>query len=158
MNTALLKRTETGDEGTFGFLMADSGHSWVTGELPWRDLDGNGIGDPKTSCITTGVYICEWAKSPRFGWCYHVRNVSGRSEILIHAGNYVGDKLLGFRSDVLGCIVLGKDFAEDGNGQKIVVKSREALTAFENEFGRKPFELTIVEAFAPAAEFHSRAA
>ena len=55
-----------------------------TMERPWVDLNGDGLGDPQTSCITPGTYLCEWRESPKYGWCYEVTGVKGRSHILIH--------------------------------------------------------------------------
>lgn len=145
VRTAILKRTETGDAGTFGFLMADVGRSWVTGELPQRE------GIPGVSAIPPGAYLVEWAQSPRFGWCYHVRNVPGRSSILIHVGNFVGDTERGFKCDVLGCIVPGLELGEL-QGQRAVIHSKAACLAIEREFIRKPWELTIADATASAAD------
>jgi len=77
-------------------------------ELPWR---GN---RNRKSCIPpepseSGVFKFERHESPRFGRCIWIKGVPGRSEILIHAGNYV--------SDTAGCILVGdtpKDLDGDG--------------------------------------------
>ena len=50
-------------------------------ELPWL----NNI--RQESCIPAGTYNCERLNHPRFGHCWHVKDVPGRSEILFHAGN-----------------------------------------------------------------------
>jgi hypothetical protein len=143
MRTAKLTRLETGDHGTFGRLVTDSGFSCATGELPWRD------NERKRSCIPAGVYRCTWRKSSNFGWCYHVEGVAvpwhpdWRTEILIHVGNYCGDKALGFRADVLGCILVGTatGYLDE---QRALVQSKRAFHELEAAMDREPFELTIV--------------
>lgn len=62
-----------------------------TFELPWRD------NQPNISCIPAGVYPLKMTNSPKYGPCYKVYNVDGRTDILIHKGNYV--------RDTLGCIL-----------------------------------------------------
>lgn len=73
-------------------------------ELAWK---GN---EQRISCIPTGTYT---AKLRDFGdWAnesFHItetngKEVNGRSAILIHKGN--------FFIDILGCILLGKEFAD----------------------------------------------
>jgi hypothetical protein len=155
MRTALIKRTESSDEGTFGVFLADTGKFWVAGELPWVE------GIPSISCIPVGTYSCEWAQSPRFGWCYHVRKVPGRNDILIHVGNFIGNFRKGLTTDVLGCILLGKDKGELKNAmgamQMAVKQSAPAVLELEAEYRRQTFTLTISDATASAAELVSRA-
>lgn len=137
-----LQRNESTDEGTFGTIEHD-GEMWRTGELPWRD------NAPNVSCIPPGTYRVEWRRSSRFGECYHLRDVPGRSAILIHKGNYCGDKAAGFRSDVEGCILIGKSLGSfrmpDGGEQRVVVSSSVAIKEFEAAMGHEPFELEITQ-------------
>jgi len=70
-----------------------------TTELPERN------NAPQISRIPAGTYLCKWAKSPKFGWVYHVTGVPGRRNILIHAGNLAGDVALGYLSHSHGCIL-----------------------------------------------------
>jgi hypothetical protein len=151
MREVTLTRVETSDEGTFGELITDGDPvtgcklQLVTGELPWRDRNGDGVGDPLISCITAGTYVCTWSESSRFRrWLYRLSDVKGRDGILIHAGNFVGDKLAGKRCDVLGCILVGMKTGYQ-EGQKIVEDSRRALELLEKHFGHQRFELTIVD-------------
>lgn len=147
MRTAILKRSETGDEGTFGLITTDTFRTFVSGEDPWRDLDGDGIGDVNFSCVNAGTFFCQWVMSPRLKYCrYRLANVPGRSGILMHAGTYVGDKKLGLESDSEGCIIIGSSLGIS-RGQKCLEKSRDALAEFENEFNHQSFELTIVDAY-----------
>lgn len=142
MNRVTLQRVESGDEGTFG-LLSFGALTLHSGELPWRD---NRVG---VSCIPTGVYTCTWRKSPRFGLCYHVEDVPGRTDILIHAGNYCGDEALGWSSDVNGCIILGRARGvltnDAGNMQHCVTVSRLAVGDLADAMDRQPFELEILE-------------
>jgi hypothetical protein len=142
MKKAILTRTETSDEGTFGTLLTDSGFTCRTGELPWRDLNGDGVSDLGASCIPPGKYLCIWRDSPKFGPCYHVEDVPGRTKILIHSANFMGDKSKGFRCQLEGCIAPGLA-VKVLNGQKGVSSSREALSRLESDLGLEPFELTI---------------
>jgi hypothetical protein len=105
-------------------------------ELPWRDNHA------ELSCIPLGVYLCEWAVSPKFGECYHVRHVPGRSDILIHPGNWGGDKTKNFRSSVKGCIALGENFRRI-RGQKGVDNSVDTVLDFEVNLAHASFMLTI---------------
>ena len=136
--SAVLQREASENEGTYGVLVA-KGRGFNTLELPWRD------NRRKLSCIPAGSYLCVWHRSPRFGLCYHVTNVPGRSAILIHGGNLAGDALLGFRTHVQGCILLGERRGRL-NGQKAVLVSQPAMRRFHALMGQKPFTLEVKDA------------
>src|SRR3972149_657673 len=57
----VLRRIETGDDGTFGVLTTPSGLQIYIAELPWR---GN---KPGKSCIPAGTYVVEWTSKPKHG-------------------------------------------------------------------------------------------
>lgn len=133
----LLKRTSTNDEGTEGVLITPS-FSCYTLELPWRD------NKQSISCIPTGEYDVRIVKSPRFGIVYHITNVPNRSHVLIHSGNFAGDVLLGYKSHVEGCVLLGTKIGKYKN-QKAILTSKVAVHAFMREMQNKPFRLTITE-------------
>lgn len=144
--SARLKRNLSTDDGTLGTLTATNSKgdflTLVSLELPWRDNRRS------LSCIPEGTYDCVWHQSPRFGWCYMVTSVEGRSEILIHAGNWAGDVQKGRHSDVRGCILLGLTSTAGvpiGKREKqlMVSKSRVAITEFHKHMGEKPFELKV---------------
>lgn len=83
-------------------------------ELPWKD------NLRRVSCIPEGEYEAIKHTSPKFGKSFWIKDVSGRSEILIHAGNY--------NSDTLGCILPGKELKDiDNDGHKDVTKSRTTI-------------------------------
>lgn len=138
MNRALLLREESTDQGTPGIFFAP-GFGCLTTELPWRE------NAPQISCIPTGEYRCEWRRSPKFGWCYHVLDVPDRGNILLHAGNLAGDVSLGYRSHSHGCILpclkRGKM-----DGQMAGLLSASAVSGIAKAFNKKPFILEIKNA------------
>jgi len=97
-------------------------------ENPWLD------NKPQESCIPTGIYGCEIVQSPRFGRVYGVKEVTGRSHILFHAGNYP--------RDTRGCILIGQtgDFLSP---YMFIGNSQKALKEFMDKLDGKPFELEI---------------
>ena len=131
----VLQRRESGNEGTFGTLL-----NWFTGELPWRDNARS------VSCIPAGIYRCAWAWSPRFRrFTYRLQNVEGRSGVLIHSANLMGDAALGYRSQLNGCIALGEKLGWI-EGQKAVLLSRTAVTGLESLLHQQEFTLEVRDA------------
>ncbi len=138
--SAKLVRSKSTDEGTSGTLTVTNGNSTITLktlELPWKENKS------QVSCIPTGTYTCKITNSPKFGKVYNVQNVKDRSNILIHAGNVAGDTSKGYKSDVLGCILVGLKDGELDN-QTGVLNSRQALATLDAFTGGQPLELTIV--------------
>ncbi len=136
MRTALLTRMITSDEGTFGEILTDSGFRCSTGELPYR---GNA---PELSCIPAGTYICTWKKSEKHGPCYHIEGVEGREGVEIHSANFMGDKTIGFKCELLGCIAPGTAVGVLCD-QDAVLNSKVALKQLEDDLGGETFRLTI---------------
>lgn len=135
MPRARLVRMHGDDQGTPGIVVSPGGW-WHTLELPWRD------NRRKLSCIPPGTYLCTVVQSPRFGRCYWVRDVPGRSEILIHPGNVAGE-IPRWKSHVQGCIQLGM---RPGTlwGQRAVLVSRPAVRAFCDAMAWRPFTLEVI--------------
>lgn len=133
----LIRRGST-DQGTPGDLYVGGAWFCHTLELPWRE---NKVG---MSCIPTGRYEIAIKRSPRFGRAYRLYSVPGRSEILIHSGNWAGDVALGYRSHVQGCILLGNRRGRL-DGQTAVLVSKPAVTAFMERLEYKPSEIVITE-------------
>lgn len=98
------------------------------------------------SCIPFGEYSVAIRKSPRYGTIFHVQDVPGRSYILIHWGNWAGDVSMGYRSNVEGCILLGKYHAELC-GQRAVACSRTTVRRFMEYMQGRRFTLTIREEY-----------
>jgi len=119
MLTLVLTRGPSTDDGTFGLLEGEAFRMY-TGELPWRDnLQG-------LSCIPTGVYTATPRVSPKFGKHFILSDTSPRTYVLTHIGNFCGNKTLGKKTDVLGCILVGFSLSRF-DGQKVVTRSREAM-------------------------------
>ena len=139
MMRALLTRTSTGDQGTFGLLQS-GGFSCGILELPWRD------NLKQKSCIPEGIYQTKWIKSPKFGFCYQLLDVPGRSNILIHKGNYAGDVDKGFISNSYGCLL---PFIKPGRmqGQRAGLMSALAVADIADHFDKESFLLEIRNAY-----------
>jgi Family of unknown function (DUF5675) len=140
MRTCTLTRTETGNDGTFGHLVTDEGLFLRSGELPWRN------NEPGRSCIPIGKYEVYYALSPTKGWCYHVTKVPDRLDIEIHPANFCGDRILGMKCQLEGCICLGTSVGPM-NGQKAILCSHQAFTELYGDLRREPFELTILNSY-----------
>lgn len=77
-------------------------------ELPWNN------NKPFISCIPQGIYQVSDSTSTKFARCFRFPSVTGRSGILIHAGNSI--------SDTLGCILVGLDITD-----KTLIHSQQAM-------------------------------
>lgn len=144
MKEVNLVRTYDSDAGTFG-LVHYEGHRCKSLELPWRN-------NVRTiSCIPAGEYICRQIRSPKFGRIYGVFDVPGRSNVLIHSGNFAGDTLQGYDTHVQGCILLyerdGFLVNRHGKLQKAGLVSRPAVSKLMSWAAGQPFRLTITEFF-----------
>lgn len=84
-------------EGTNGLLTmgANSEPLCYTIELPWRNNELN------RSCIPEGTYVLKRRYSPKFRWHLEVKDVPGRSYILIHPANHAARELKGCIAPVL---------------------------------------------------------
>lgn len=134
-----LCRLARSDHGTEGLLLAGN-FSCKTLELPWRD------NQRQVSCIPAGEYDVEMRLSNKYGRIYWVRKVPNRTYILIHSGNYAGDKSKNFKSHVMGCILLGKHHGYLA-GQRAVLNSRITVRAFMREMEYQKFKLDVQEEF-----------
>lgn len=103
------------------------------------ELADNG-NKPDISCIPAGKYNVSKLQVKGKGTCFFIDPVPGRSEILIHIGNFVAGKKI----DSKGCILPGLHFTDinqdgfidvDGSG----VAMEKLLSILPNEF-----ELTIL--------------
>ena len=138
--TVRLERHETGDQGTFGRIIAPKGLILFTGEQPWRD-NATGL-----SCIPLGTYRAVWTWSPAFKrTMYLLLDTSPRTGIRAHSANLMGDLALGYWSQLQGCIALGERLGWI-EGQKALLLSAPAVRRFETAMERQPFNLEIVNA------------
>ena len=83
-------------------------------ERPWV------FNERKISCIPSGTYLVKRHISPKFGQCFKIQDVKGRSDILIHSGNVV--------NDTLGCVLVGLTSGTvDDSDSAMVYSSRKAM-------------------------------
>ena len=83
-------------------------------ERPWV------FNERKISCIPSGTYLVKRHISPKFGQCFKIQDVKGRSDILIHSGNVV--------NDTLGCVLVGLTSGTvDDSDTAMVYSSRKAM-------------------------------
>lgn len=118
-NSLFLERVSDNGTQTIGrmYVVDHQGGSvanYPSMELPWKN------NQRRISCIPPGKYPVVKHHSPTFGKCFWVQDVPGRSEILIHVGNY--------HKDTLGCILPGMDLQELNGDKNIdVTSSRKAV-------------------------------
>ena len=83
-------------------------------ERPWI------FNERKVSCIPIGTYLVNSHVSPKFGLCFKIQDVKGRSDILIHSGNVV--------NDTLGCVLVGLTSSSvDYSSSAVIYNSRKAM-------------------------------
>lgn len=127
-------------DGTFGRFIVEGGlFECVSGELPYRDNKSY------ISCVQLGTYVVKVIDSPSHGRVYELQNVKGRTHCQIHSASYCGDTACGKKSELLGCITLGKKVVADGNGQRILTGSKATIHAFYELMAGEDFILTIIE-------------
>lgn len=133
-----LTRNSTSKEGTFGLLESEA-LEMHTGELPWHN------NTRYISCIPVGEYLTKPHRSYKHGKCFWLQGVPNRSEILIHAANYMGDISEGYKSQLAGCIALGMRFGLDAgeNQQDMILDSMAAIKKLIEYTEFKPFWLKI---------------
>ena len=132
-----LVHIEASDHGTLGQLFVDGKPLAYSMELPDRGNQRN------RSRIPAGRYSCKWHRSFKFGWCYAINDVPGRSHILFHSGNFGGDRLKGFKTHTHGCVLLGSALGWLGK-QRAVFNSRTTTRHFFELMNRSPFELVVL--------------
>lgn len=118
MKSLFLERITDNGTQTIGRLYIMEGGLRVadfpTMELPYKN------NQRRVSCIPTGKYKVVKHTSPKFGKSFWIKDVPGRSEILIHPAN--------FHSDLLGCIGVGSWLADLNHDDQIdIASSRKAL-------------------------------
>jgi len=130
-------RVEHSNDGHFGVLLLDGKCFCVTLELPWYDLDHDGISDANISCIPAGSYEMALLPHKTMGIKWEVLHVPGRTAILIHSGNTVHDSL--------GCILIGQYF-DKLRGNRAILNSGVTYDRFMNiTRNQNSLSLEIVE-------------
>jgi len=100
----------------------------LTLENPWLD------NKPNISCIPKGSYVCSRYNSNKYKNVYEVKNVDGRTYILIHCGNT--------EKDTNGCILVGKGFSVI-RGHQAITNSIAAMLELNSFLGDNDFEILI---------------
>ncbi|MDH5573263.1 MAG: DUF5675 family protein [Gammaproteobacteria bacterium] len=143
MREANIYRYQPSDQGTRGILVA-SGFFCHTLELPWRNNQQN------ISCIPAGEYECLFVKTRRviggMRELYWLKSVPERTGVLKHAGTFAGDKSKGYRSHVLGCLLLGYSIGTLEN-QQAIFQTRRCVREYIEHFQRNPIKLIIQETY-----------
>ena len=115
----ILERNKSTLHSTTGkLLLVDNKTNLIlqlqTLERPWI------FNERKVSCIPTGTYLVKRHVSPKFGQCFKIQDVKGRSDILIHSGNVV--------ADTIGCVLVGLSSGSvDDSDTAMVYSSRKAM-------------------------------
>lgn len=127
----IIERMEYGNRQTLGNMVVYQGdqpiYTCKTLELADRG-NRNDI-----SCIPEGKYRVVKHTSPSFGKSFWIKNVPGRSEILIHVGN--------FYWDIRGCILVGQSHKDiSGDGLKDITESKRTI---EDLWELLPSEFTL---------------
>ena len=106
----------------------------VTLELPDKN------NHPEISCIPTGEYTCKPYSSEKYPNTWQVMDVTGRSLILIHKGNFL--------LDIRGCIAIGEKFTDINlDGVMDIGESAEGFEEFLSIVKCEPeFKLIIEKA------------
>lgn len=123
-----LIRFQQEDKATLGKLLDENGYIiCYTLEDPWKNNFKN------ISCIPEGVYKCVKHNGTKYQNVWKLLGVIGRSNILIHNGNYA--------TDTQGCILVGQSHTEY-KGLPMVNNSKNTLKKMR-DFMPEEFELKI---------------
>ena len=136
-----------GEHGTqCEFSCPDVSFACVAQELGWHD------NAPDLSRMPVGRYLTTVSWSEHFKRpLYHIQ-CDSRQALEIHNGNFTGYTPSGWKSDVLGCVILGDSFGEEtpegfDRPQACVLNSKATLDAFMVALGGKPMQLTVLDQF-----------
>ncbi len=125
-----LKRVSYRPDCTLGVLInsEDNMPICLTMEDPSRD------NETSVSCIPKGAYYCYPYSSDRFQNVYKVKDVPGRTAILMHVGNT--------SEDTSGCILPGMQYGIL-KSKPAVLNSKGAMSALHQITKHQPFMLEI---------------
>lgn len=113
------------EKGTYGVLFVDGQFVCFTIELPWKDNARN------VSCIPDGCYELELWFTDRFKHHLVVRDVPGRSGILIHPANDALKELRGCIAPVSHLSGVGKGLYSRSALDKLVMLAERSKTRNE---------------------------
>ena len=124
----LIRMLDVPDSHTFGRLEDDEHQRLCyTLEEPWRDENGDGLGDTGVSRIPAGRFPWRVAPSPKRGYdVVWIDKVPGRKAVQIHRGNTV--------EHTEGCVLVGTSFGVL-DGKPAVLDSKTAFAALMQRLG-----------------------
>lgn len=129
-------KTQLSEKQNNGIMFIVDGNNRISFKCFTLELPDKGNAN-KVSCIPAGCYDVTKRNSPKYGDHFHVTNVSGRSYILIHQGNYY--------TQIEGCILVGTDLVDiNGDGILDVTNSVNTMKQLNSKMP-KSFKLTIME-------------
>lgn len=134
-----LERGKSTSEGTAGRLSLNGQFVCYMLELPARQNASN------ISRIPAGRYTVRHlprSGSGKYRDVYHVINVPNRFGILIHQGNFAGDRQQGYKTHSWGCLLPAKRLGTL-SGQLAGLASRSALKTLHKAVDRQTFILEI---------------
>ena len=105
---------------TLGELRLPGQRTLFTIEKPWRD------NQPNISCIPEGTYVVERYSGTKFKNVFQLKNVPGRSAILIHIANWA--------KEVQGCIGVGMKLS---TAEYMVLNSGDAMDVLRESLPEK---------------------
>lgn len=135
-------RNPSTDDGTKGTLTVPQiNFTCDTLELPWRDNQGG------VSCIMPDTYKCWTWHSPTFNrTVLRLEDKHGRTNVLVHSGNFGGDTTKGEYSDILGCTEVGRGYgtlkAPNGKMQFAILNSSVTLNDLISAIGEGNHTIT----------------
>jgi len=130
-----IKRFITGPDGTFGVLLINDKPVCVTLEETWDPKKEKITGSD--TAITAGTYQVEAYSGTKFKNVFLLKDVPGRSAVLIHWGNT--------EDNTAGCILLGRSFQKFG--EKYGIDESQITYAKIRAMLPKAFKLEIINAF-----------
>ena len=114
-------------KGTLTYVVNGTSKTVATLELPWKD------NKKEVSCIDSGFYtnVKQFSSTGHLGKRLEIPNVTGRTDIRFHVGNYP--------KDTKGCILVGEYSREPD----YIKNSRETIDAMYDDFDGETGNLTI---------------
>lgn len=131
METLTLPRVASSEVGTYGVMVRNQIPLAVTCEDPWNNNQRS------ISCIPEGTYLCGKFNGRKYQDVWEVKDVPGRSAILIHQGNTI--------NNTEGCILVGRGFYNKGDVH-MITESRLTLDTLRVELPDS-FYLRIINCF-----------
>lgn len=132
----IIERSDYGAHQTLGKLYLLNNDNIIVKNYYSLELPDN-HNQRRISCIPEGEYTAIKHYSPKHGKCLWLQNVPGRSEILIHKGNYY--------FNILGCILIGDDLRDlNSDGLQDVVNSKKSVLELLKMINTDKIQIKIV--------------